>query len=196
MLLATLAGTAGASPKEQIAAKRREAVAAKAKIDALSMQLEPAIERWNAATEELRGVRVRIAANKRRLGVVDVSIDRSRELLADRLREEYRAGNPDPLGTVLASGSITDMLATADLLKRSERQTADLLTTLQTDERELEDVGRSSPPTSGARRSSSVGRRPRRPRSRTASPSRNGSAAGWRRRSSGSSPRRRGARRG
>jgi len=58
---------------------------------------------------------VRIAANKRRLGVVDVSIDRSRELLADRLREEYRAGNPDPLGTVLASGSITDMLATADL---------------------------------------------------------------------------------
>jgi cell wall-associated NlpC family hydrolase len=137
-MAAVFAATAEATPKEQIAAKRQQAVAAKAKIDALSRALEPAIERWNAATEELRGVRERIAANRRRLGAVDVSIERSRKLLADRLREEYRAGNPDPLGTVLASGSITDMLATADLLKRSERQTADLLTSLQVDERELE----------------------------------------------------------
>ncbi len=131
------AAPALASPKSQIRSKQAQARVAKAQLDQLGRQLEPAIERYNRATLELDQVNTRIALNQRYIGIVERNIERGQRLLARRLVEEYRRGSPDPLATVLAAGSLNEMLAAADLLKRSEHQAADLVATFNADRREL-----------------------------------------------------------
>jgi cell wall-associated NlpC family hydrolase len=144
-LLITLVGTTllapapgAASPiTDRIKERRAAAVRAQAEADRLGDALEPVIQRYNEAQIQLRGAREAVAANKRRIGVTEANLVASRGLLVKRLVEDYRSGEPDPLATVLASGSITDMLATADVLRRSELQTADLIRTMGHDRREL-----------------------------------------------------------
>ena len=136
-LLVPAAAAASPATRGKIAAKQQQKQAALAELQALQLKLEPAIERWNAANEELKGVNERIATNQRRIAVVQGNLRRTQALLAERIVEDYRSGESDPIATVLAAGSISDMIDSADLLRRSEHQAADLLRQLGANRREL-----------------------------------------------------------
>lgn len=68
--VALLAGPALASPRSDIAAKRREAGQARAVAEQLGMQLESAINRYDTARGRLADVRGRFAEDEREITVV------------------------------------------------------------------------------------------------------------------------------
>ena len=134
-------GSAGAAaiaaPKDAIPAKRAAAEEAQRRIAALSDQIEPAIEAYNHAAEQLQVVRDAITLNKREITIVRSNIKRSQADLAAKLVLEFRTGEADALSAMLASGSLDDMLATIDVLKRSQNQLKNLIVTLRDARRDL-----------------------------------------------------------
>ena len=127
----------GAPTNSQIRAKRAEAQAARAQIAQLGEELEPAIERWNQAQAELAEVQADIALNEQRITLVRGNLQSSRDILAEKLVQDYKYGDTDTLAAILSSGSIGGMLDAADLLERSQTQVAELLQNLRADQGEL-----------------------------------------------------------
>jgi len=137
VILIGLVPAASAAPLDQIREKRAAAEAAKAEHDRLGMELEPAIQRYDAAIEELGEVRGRIEENRSRITAVRQSMGVSQQLLADRLVDAYKSGDQDLVATLMGAGSIRDVLDIADLLQRSQLQASDLIGDLRAAKREL-----------------------------------------------------------
>ena len=120
-----------ASPKSDMANKRAQAEAARAQLAELGAQLEPAIERYNKAMEELKQVNADIAFNQKQITVTESNLKVSQTALSAKLQESYRAGEPDLVASVLGQQSLSQILAVSELFDRSQHQAADLIGGLQ-----------------------------------------------------------------
>ncbi|MGI9116636.1 MAG: NlpC/P60 family protein, partial [Gaiellales bacterium] len=118
---------AQASPKQDIASKRQQAEAARAELARLGDQLEPAIERYNKAVEELKEVNANIAFNEKQIGVTEANLRTTQRALNVKLEQSYKVGEPDLLATVLSQQSLSQVLAVTDLFDRSQHQAADMI---------------------------------------------------------------------
>ena len=126
-----------AAPKDAIPAKRAAAEAAQAKIDALNEQIEPAIEAYNQASQELEGVQADIADNEHQIAATKSNIKRGQRDLASKLVVAYRAGDPDAVAAMLSAGSLEDMLGSVDVLKRSSSQLSSVIVELRASRSDL-----------------------------------------------------------
>ncbi len=132
------AGTAAlAAPKDAIPAKRAAAQAAQAKIEALSEQIEPAIEAFNQASQELEGVQADITDNRHQIAATKSNIKRGQRDLAAKLVVAYRAGDPDAVAAMLSANSLEDMLGSVDVLKRSSSQLSSVIVELRASRADL-----------------------------------------------------------
>ena len=57
-----------------------------------------------------------VALNEQRIGLVRGNLQSSRDMLAQKLVQDYKYGEADTLAAILSSGSICSMLDAADLL--------------------------------------------------------------------------------
>ncbi|MGI9187967.1 MAG: NlpC/P60 family protein [Gaiellales bacterium] len=131
-LVALLAALpAQASPKGDIASKRAQAEEARKQLAVLGSQLEPAIERYNKAVEELKQVNAEIAFNQKQIKVTEANLRVSQVELDSKLEQSYRVGEPDLLASVLSQQSLSQVLAVTDLFDRSQHQAADMIGGLQ-----------------------------------------------------------------
>ena len=137
IVLIALVPLAGAAPLDQIREKRAAVESAKAEYDRLGLALEPAIQRYDAAMAELGEVRHRIDENQSRIAAVRGSMRVSQDQLAARLVDAYKNGDQDVMASLMAAGSIQDVLDVADLLNRSQLQAADLIRDLRSAKVEL-----------------------------------------------------------
>lgn len=128
---------ASAAPVDEIRGKRAAVEQAKAEYDRLGMELEPAIQRYDAAVAELADVRHRIDENRSRITAVRQSMAVSQQQLEERLIDAYKNGDQDIVATLMGAGSIRDVLDVADLLRRSQAQAVDLIGDLRASKREL-----------------------------------------------------------
>jgi cell wall-associated NlpC family hydrolase len=128
---------AQASPKQDIAGKRAQAEAARAELAKLGAQLEPAIEHYNKAVEELKQVNAQIAFNEKQIAVTEENLRVSQGELDAKLEQSYRVGEPDLLASVLGQQSLSQILAVTDLFDRSQHQAADMIGGLQTTRKTL-----------------------------------------------------------
>ncbi len=78
-----------------------------------------------------------IALNEQRITLVRGNLQASRDILAEKLVQDYKYGDTDTLAAILSSGSIGGMLDAADLLERSQTQVVELLQNLRADQGEL-----------------------------------------------------------
>ena len=112
-----------ASPKSDMANKRAQAEAARAQLAQLGAQLEPAIERYNKAMEELKQVNADIAFNEKQIAVTESNLMVSQTALSAKVQESYRVGEPDLVASVLgqqhqAADLIGGLQQTKTTLKR------------------------------------------------------------------------------
>jgi cell wall-associated NlpC family hydrolase len=125
-----------ASPVAAIAAplstKRTQAVAIKAKIDALQTNAEIATEDWNQAKIEYDGlhaqvtkINARLATNKSKTDVLQTSLN----VRADTM---YRSGPLGLLDVLLGAVSFEDFATRWDLLNEMNKQEADAVAQLKT----------------------------------------------------------------
>jgi murein DD-endopeptidase MepM/ murein hydrolase activator NlpD len=118
--------------QEQLrAAQGRESVltdqvsAYSAKIRLLEEELVPLRRRAASLQAELDALRVRLDAlttrldiERRRLARAEDLLNARQRLLADRLRDVYSRGEPDPLLTMIETGSLSAAVDTADVLEQ------------------------------------------------------------------------------
>jgi cell wall-associated NlpC family hydrolase len=135
--VALLAGPALASPRSDIASKRRQAEQARAAAERLGMQLESAINRYDTARARLADVRARIAENEREITVVRGNITTAQHTLGDQLALVYRRGDPDTVALLLGAASLDQLITSVDVIHRSNAQLATILTSLATSRRDL-----------------------------------------------------------
>lgn len=135
--LGATAAAALASPKDQIPEKQRAASQAQSRLEALSEQLEPAIEEYNRRRVELAAVETEIANTKRVIRVTQGNLRVSQDLLEDRLVASYRLGDSDLLSVILASESIETAVDSVDLMRRSQSQVVGLIDGLRVSQAEL-----------------------------------------------------------
>jgi len=143
LLIATLATAlvaalpVQAAPREDIAAKRAEAEAARAEMARLGEELTPAIERYNRAVLELEQVEEDIAFNRKMIRATKDNLRRTQFELHRKLEQSYRVGEPDLLASVLGQETLTKALAVTELFTRTQTQAGDLITGLRADRRSL-----------------------------------------------------------
>lgn len=134
--LLIMAMVSAASPVAAIAAplstKRAQAVAIKAKIDALQTKAEIATEDWNEAKIEYDGLHAkvvkigaRLAANKSRTDALQTSLNVRAEAM-------YRSGPLGLLDVLLGAISFEDFATRWDLLNEMNKQEADAVAELKT----------------------------------------------------------------
>jgi len=123
------------------AARGREAVLT-SQVAAYSSRIRAVEARLNPLQDRLAKLEAEVARLEGRLAVLNAELDRERRKLAeaedrlvsaqrslaDRLREIYRLGEPDPILVLLESGSLTDAVETTGLLKRISERDGELVT--------------------------------------------------------------------
>lgn len=121
LVIACLAPVALAGAAPSIAGKRSEITALGRQVAELDVRVGAAaaehnlaIDRLEAAREELRGTRAALAVARR-------DLRRSREVLAERLVDLYVAGQPTFLDVLLASGSIGEAYEASEVIDQAAR---------------------------------------------------------------------------
>jgi cell wall-associated NlpC family hydrolase len=138
LFAATLAVTLAlsVSPVPAIAAplstKRAQAVAIKAKIDAIESRAEIATEDWNEAKIEYDGlhaqvtkINARLATNKSKTDVLQTSLNTRADVM-------YRSGPLGLLDVLLGAASWEDFASTWDLLNEMNKQESEAVAQLKT----------------------------------------------------------------
>jgi cell wall-associated NlpC family hydrolase len=130
-----MAATAAAAPPT--AAKRAQAQQVLEQIHQLDMQVEQAIESYNAANIELKQIQADQAANKRHLQMAKASFNRAEKTLQTRLLSLYTNGETSTLEILLGATSLTDFLDRADAVNRVSKQDLRIVTEIQTARKEM-----------------------------------------------------------
>jgi cell wall-associated NlpC family hydrolase len=124
VLFALLGGSAHA---DRLSDRQAEADRVQAQLQQMDADLGKAVEAYDAAqtrldrTEaDLRDNALQLAATRQNLQVAQVEL--SNQLVAD-----YRSGDADAIAVLLGAGSMSDMLARIDIVKRSSNRTAQLV---------------------------------------------------------------------
>jgi cell wall-associated NlpC family hydrolase len=127
--VATLAAhvtAAGADPT--IDAKRAQAVAIKAEVEGIYLEVERAAEAYNLANIQLAQIDGDLQANTRHLKVASKSLDVARDRVADRLRELYVNGDgAGAVEIILGAQSLDDIITRLDVAQRVGEQDAKVL---------------------------------------------------------------------
>ena len=116
------AAPASADPSA-IDAKQAQVQDVLGQIQQLDVNLEQAVEAYNAATDKLAGIEADLRVNAHELQVARVSLRRSQRALEQRLVSLYTsADRPSTLGILLGAGSMEDMLNQIDTADRVANQ--------------------------------------------------------------------------
>ena len=119
LALLTPAFMAPVASADTIAAKRAEANRVYLQIQQSQRQLEGVIQKYDAATLELKSTNSAIHYNKARLRAARHNLLKSQNDLKGAIVAAYKQGQPDALQAVLASKSLGQMFDEINLMKRA-----------------------------------------------------------------------------
>ena len=121
VLFALLGGSAHA---DRLADRQAEADRVQAQLAQMDADLSKAIEAYDAAQTRLDKTEAAIRDNAQQLDVTRRNLQLAQDELSKQLVADYRSGDPDTIGVLLGAGSMSDMLARIDIVKRSSGRTA------------------------------------------------------------------------
>jgi cell wall-associated NlpC family hydrolase len=124
VLFALLGGSARA---DRLADRQAEADRVQAQLAQMDMDLSKAVEAYNRAQSRLDATEAEIRDNARQLAITRANLAIAQGELSHQLVADFRTGDPDAIGVLLGAGSMSDMLARIDIVKRSSGRTARLV---------------------------------------------------------------------
>jgi peptidoglycan DL-endopeptidase CwlO len=137
LALLTTALVAPVASADTISAKRQEANRIYLQIQQSQRQLEGVIQKYDAATVELKSTNSAIRYNKKRLHAAKRNLLKSQEDLAGSIIAAYKQGSPDALQAVLASKSLGQMFDEINLMKRATHFNASTVARVKQYKREV-----------------------------------------------------------
>lgn len=117
--------------RAELAAKQARLEEFKAQLDALDRELGIASEAYNASVEELAATRNRLSATQIDLGNAETAYGAQSELLQERARSIYRAGELDVLDLLIGAKSLPDLVGRLRFLNAIGESDADIAATLR-----------------------------------------------------------------
>ena len=141
LLLAVAAVGLAAVPAfaSPIESKRAEAQRVLNEIHALDIQLEKAIESYNAATDKLAQVRRELRVNRYEIRVARQNLKVAQQRLGARLRDLYIQGNESStLEVILGATSLDDLINRIDTVSRVSDQDTQVLREVRSFRREVQ----------------------------------------------------------
>ncbi|MDP3631266.1 MAG: hypothetical protein Q8S43_10010, partial [Actinomycetota bacterium] len=117
--------------RAELAAKQARLEEFKAQLDALDRELGIASEAYNASVEELAATRNRLSATQIDLGNAETAYGAQSELLQERARSIYRAGELDVLDLLIGAKSLPDLVGRLRFLNALGESDADIAATLR-----------------------------------------------------------------
>jgi cell wall-associated NlpC family hydrolase len=124
VLFALLGGSAHA---DRLADRQAEADRVQAQLAQMDMDLSKAIEAFDRAQTRLDDTEAAIRDNAQQLEITRANLRIAQGELSRQLVADYRGGDPDAIAVLLGAGSMSDMLARIDIVKRSSGRTARLV---------------------------------------------------------------------
>jgi cell wall-associated NlpC family hydrolase len=110
-----------------LADRQAEADRVQAQLAQMDTDLSKAIEAYDRAQTRLDDTEAEIRDNARQLQITRANLAIAQGELSHQLVADYRSGDPDAIGVLLGAGSMSDMLARIDIVKRSSGRTARLV---------------------------------------------------------------------
>ncbi len=124
VLFALLGGSAHA---DRLSDRQAEADRVQAQLTQMDADLAKAIEAYDAAQHRLETTEAAIRDNAQQLDVTRRNLQVAQDELSHQLVADYRHGDPDAIAVLLGAGSMSDMLARIDIVKRSSSRTSRLV---------------------------------------------------------------------
>ena len=122
-----------------IESKRAEALQVLSDIHALDVQLEKAIESYDAATARLGQIQRQVRVNRFEIGVARRNLTVAEQRLAARLHDLYVQGSdPSSLEVILGATSLDDLLNRIDTVNRVSDEDTQVLGEVRTFRREVQ----------------------------------------------------------
>jgi len=145
VLLAALAAACAAgatAPPEakagKIADARAQARQVQARLNQLNMQVDIAVEKYDAAKSRLQSVKAQIARNTQQLIQARADLRGAQAQLARLLAADYKSDSGGVAMYVLGSQSFTDLVDRIEFVQRADRQQAQLLHQIQVAKHRIE----------------------------------------------------------
>ena len=128
LLVAVSAGGAAAAPPSALQAKRAQAQAVMAQVNALDVEFGKVVDEWDGARLSLAAARKQLAAN-----AVSLARAQRRSRIAERRRDRrlvqiYETGRPDVVQLLAGAGSLSELIDLAQYSRdvaASDRSVAD-----------------------------------------------------------------------
>jgi cell wall-associated NlpC family hydrolase len=129
ILVAIVAGLAAVSASaDTIQSKRAQAQQVLNEIHSMDVQLEKAVEAYDAATSKLAQIEHELRVNRHEIGVARQNLGIAQTRLGARLRDLYIQGSEDStLEVILGSKSLDDLLNRVDTANRVSDQDTEVL---------------------------------------------------------------------
>ena len=138
LLAVLLTAVASATTNPAIQSKRAQAEAILAEVHQSDIQLEKAIESYNAASDQLTQIDGDLSSNAHHLVVAQKSLDAAEGHIADRLRALYVNGDGGgAVEIILGAQSLDDLLGRLDMVQRVGNQDAKVLGAVKQFRREV-----------------------------------------------------------
>lgn len=139
LVTAILAVASSATANPSIDSKRAQAQAIIAELRQIDAKLEPAIESYNYANDQLDRIDVDLRSNAYHLVVARKSLGAAQANVAERLRSLYVNGdNAGAVEVILGAESLDDLLNRLDMVERVSDQDAQVLKDVKAFRKEVE----------------------------------------------------------
>ena len=128
----------GFSYADRVQDKKDELERIKSEVQRIDSQLETVTEQYNLTSVRVEQARARIAEKEAELASLNAQLEQRKDILGDRLREIYKAGNADILEVITECRTVDDLYTNIDRAQRIGGGDVDIITSVLVSREEIE----------------------------------------------------------
>ncbi len=130
----------GFSYADPIQDKKDELESIKSEVQRIDAQLESVTEQYNITNLRAEQTRASIAEKEQQLAALNAELDQRQDILGQRMRELYKAGNADILEVITECKTVDDLYTNVDRIQRISGGDVDIIAGVLSSRGEVEAV--------------------------------------------------------
>lgn len=128
----------GVSYADPVQDKKDELERIKSEVQRIDSQLETVTEQYNLTNVRVGQAKARIAERERELASLNAELEQRKDILGNRLREIYKAGNADILEVITECKTVDDLYTNLDRAQRIGGGDVDIIASVLVSREEIE----------------------------------------------------------
>ncbi|RJP26677.1 MAG: hypothetical protein C4536_15465 [Actinobacteria bacterium] len=138
LALVLLIISSGFSYADPVQDKKNELESIKSEVQRIDAQLESVTEQYNLTNLRVEQTRAYIAQKEQELAAINAELEERKDILGQRLRELYKAGNADVLEVITECKTVDDLYTNVDRIQRISGGDVDVIAAVLTSRGQVE----------------------------------------------------------